>query len=135
MSPNSIYSVLFSILVIFLGCEITNSSSEEAEVVLQGDTIFIKDRTGKEWNVTHAVREYGFVAAQFQYGLGPYAIKPILDPQMLNPGDPGYPAPRNDQVVIGTTMSKIPRAYPLSVLGRHEIVDETFGEQHVAVAY
>jgi hypothetical protein len=124
------------IMVIISSCEVINSSSgEEAEVVHRGNDILIRDNTGKEWDVTHAVEKYGFVATQFQYGLGPFAIRPILEPEMVGPGESGYPSKNNDLLVIGTTLNKESRAYPLDVLNRHEIADEIFGEQYVAVAY
>jgi len=124
------------IMVIISSCEVINSSGgEEAEVVHRGNDILIRDNTGKEWDVTHAVEKYGFVATQFQYGLGPFAIRPILEPEMVGPGESGYPSKNNDLLVIGTTLNKESRAYPLDVLNRHEIADEIFGEQYVAVAY
>ena len=126
---------LLSIMAIVSGCEMINSSDDEAEVVTRGSQVLIRDNTGKEWDVTHAVKNYGFVASQFQFGLGPFAIRPILDPEMLNPGESGYPSSSSDLLVIGTTIDKKTRAYPLNVLSRHEIVDEIFGDQHVAVAY
>lgn len=128
-----VYAVL--VIIFIPGCEVTTSSADNAEVVERGKKILIKDHTGKEWDVTHAVENYNFVASQFQYGLGPFAIRPILEPEMLNPGDAGYPAKNNDQLVIGTILNRETRAYPLSVLSRHEVADEVFGDQHVAVAY
>jgi len=130
--------ILFSLLIMIIasGCEVINSSGgEEAEVVHRGSDILIRDNTGKEWDVTHAVEKYGFVASQFQFGLGPFAIRPIKEPEMLFPGESGYPSKNSDLLVIGTTINKESRAYPLDVLSRHEIADEIFGEQHVAVAY
>jgi hypothetical protein len=99
------------------------------------DSIFIIDRTGKRWDVTHAVNEYGFVAGQFQFGAGPYAIRPILEPEMLSPGDPGYPASDESMRVIGTSLNGSVRAYPLHILAGHEIADEKFGNIYVAVGY
>jgi len=135
MPLRTIFFSIILILIIVSSCEMTNSSNDEAEVVTRGSQIIIKDNTGKEWDVTHAVNEYGLVASQFQYGLGPFAIKPILNPEMLSPGDPDYPTNSNNQLVIGTTLNKDTRAYPLNVLSRHEVADEKFGDQHVAVAY
>ena len=126
---------LFTFILLICSCEMTNSTTDNAQVVERGETIVIIDRSGKEWDVTHAVNKYGFVASQFQYGLGPHAIRPILDPQMLSPGESGYPPGNSDHQVIGTTIEEDTRAYPLSVLSRHEIADEQFGDQYVAVAY
>lgn len=40
-----------------------------------GDRLYIKDSTGKSWDVTHA-QKYGLQPSEFQLGLGPYAIPP-----------------------------------------------------------
>ena len=71
----------------------------------------------------------------FQYGLGPYAIRPILDPEMLSRGERGYPADNEIFLVLGTEIDNDARAYPLEVMSYIEIVDEKFGNTHVAVAY
>ncbi|UCG53758.1 MAG: DUF3179 domain-containing protein [Candidatus Latescibacterota bacterium] len=54
---------------------------------------------------------------------------------MLSPGDPNYPDEGGTFVVIGTTIGGESRAYPIHVLNRHEIVDDAFGDVHVAVGW
>ncbi len=98
-------------------------------------TITITDRTGKVWDVTHAVLKYGFKADEFQFGVGPNTIRPIIAPRFLEPNDPGYPDSSGNFLVIGANINGDKRAYPISVLNHHEVVDEKFGDQHVAVAY
>lgn len=78
----------------------------------------------------------------FQFGLGPNAIRPILNPKMLFPGDALYPDDEADFLVLGTTLnngtrplSDGTRGYSIVDLTRHEIADEKFGDLHVAVAY
>jgi hypothetical protein len=127
--------ISFITLFSFAGCEVLNSSEDEAEVIRTGDQIYIKDNTGKSWNVTHAVNEYGFVPENFQFGLGPFAIQPILNPRMVNEGEAGYPSNNDESLVIGTTLNGDTRAYPLNVLSRHEVADEKFDSTYVAVAY
>jgi hypothetical protein len=136
---------LLPLLLLIISCRETgtNSTNDFAEVIFEPDTsdssesnkIFIRDRTGKEWDVTHAVNEYGFEADRFQYGLGPFAIQPILDPQFLSPNDPGFDSVNENELVIGTVLNGIARAYPLSILRSHEIVDEKFDRTYVAVGY
>ena len=135
MTKILIYIISLVSLMILIGCEVGDPSEEPAEVVIKGEKVFIRDKTGKEWDVTHAVRNYGFQADKFQFGLGPFAITPINNPKMLNPGDPGYPSDEADFLVIGTRINSDERAYPLSVLSRHENANEQFGDTHVAVAY
>ena len=125
--------VISSILTVF-SCD-TAIPQEEIKIVREDDNIYIVDRTNKKWDVTHAVTEYGFKAESFQYGLGPNAIKPINNPQMINPGESGYPASNNTIQIIGTTLYSNIRAYPLNVLSNHEIVNETFTGLPVAVGY
>jgi hypothetical protein len=106
-----------------------------AEVVRRDGKIFIKDQTGKEWDVTHAVNHYGFDPNKFDHGLGPFAISPIQNPSMLHPGQNGYPSADQGFTVLGTEINGIARAYPLDVMIRHEIANERFTSTYVAVAY
>ncbi|UCH83604.1 MAG: DUF3179 domain-containing protein [Candidatus Latescibacterota bacterium] len=121
----------------WIGCfSITNEEEFPAATVTQdGDRILIVDKTGKQWDVTHAVNAYGFDPSGFQFGLGPNAIPPIIDSGMLLPGDRYYPDDWDTFLVIGTTIGGESRAYPIHVLNRHEIVDESFGDVHVAVGW
>lgn len=101
--------------------------------------IFIVDITGKEWEVTHAFRQYGMQPELFQHGLGPDRIPPLIHPHMAVPGDTGYPAPTWTGIVIGVTIGGESRAYSITDLNPHEVVDETFRENgrdvHVAVGW
>ena len=110
----------------------------EEEVVEEAgkvDTlIYIVDRTGKKWEIGHAVVRYGFQPEKFQFGLGPHAIPPIINPEMIGPGDHGYPDEHAGFLVLGTRLEEEARAYPLGVMSAHEVVDEDFDEI-VAVAY
>jgi len=99
------------------------------------ESIIIVDRTGKKWNITHAVNVYGFDPEGFQFGLGPFAIPPILDPQMFSEGDAGYPEDTDGTIIVGTSINGEARAYPLNILARHEIADENFDSIFVAVGY
>ncbi len=112
----------------------TEQSGPKAVVERDGK-VFIIDVTGKSWEVTHAKEMYGMEPHLFQYGLGPYAIRPILDPEMLSKGERGYPADNEIFLVLGTEIDNDARAYPLEVMSYIEIVDEKFGNTHVAVAY
>jgi hypothetical protein len=99
------------------------------------EQIFITDRTGKKWNITHAVNKYGFEKSRFQFGLGPYAIQPINEPQFVISGQQGFPSRANPMQIIGTTINGDSRAYSLNVLHAHEIINDTFADVLVAVGY
>ena len=94
----------------------------------------IYDGTGKAWDVTHA-QKYRMVPSGFRFGLGPLYIRPIMNPQMLSPGDLNYPHDDIDDRVLGTVLNGFTRAYPIDILSRHEIANEQFGDAHVAVTY
>ncbi len=135
MRKKTLLTPLISAVLIY-SCGTNFGGADLAKVEETNDgKILIIDDTGKEWDVTHAVKQYGFVASQFQFGLGPNAIRPILNPKHLSPGDPGYPAPNATFAVLGVSIEGDARAYPISVLAVHEIADEVFGETHVAAAF
>jgi len=129
---------VFFAVVLGLGCgseELPTETEYRAEVVREEGKIFIVDQTGKRWEVTHAVNKYGFVAEEFQFGLGPDAIRPILDPKHIDVGQEGYPADDAKFIVLGTRVKYRARAYPIEVMAIHEVVDEVFGDAHVAVTF
>jgi hypothetical protein len=129
-------SIIFIVLLILGGCEFFSSNDDDqAKVIRRDNKVFIEDRTGKNWDVTHAQAKYGFVPEEFQFGLGPFAIPPILNPKMVEQGEFGYPGNNDNSQVIGTTLNGDTRAYPLDVLSRHEVADERFDNTFVAVAY
>jgi hypothetical protein len=123
--------------IIFTACQEDNPTApfEGFEIIRADGKISIVDQTGKIWDITHAVEEYGFVPEEFQFGLGPNAIEPISNPQFLAPGDPGYPATANDFLVIGYKDTSLIRAYSLNILVHHEIVNEEFNQLPFVVAY
>jgi hypothetical protein len=131
-------AVSFVVLVAIFGvfsCDVFSPSEGKAKVINKGEKIFIEDLTGKQWDVTHAVNEYGFRADQFQHGIGPFAIRPINDPKMVGPGGIGYPGDNEQFLIVGTTIDGDSRAYPLNVLRSHEIANEKFGNKCYAIGY
>ena len=127
-------SIFILLILTIFSCD-TLSPQEDIKVVKEDDKIYIVDRTNKKWDVTHAVNVYNFNAGSFQFGLGPFAIQPINNPDMISPGESGYPSNSSTSQVIGTFLYNHTRAYPLDVLSRHEIVNETFSGRPVAVGY
>ena len=123
----SLFHALFSSLL----C----ASDESDEAFAIENKIVIVDRTGKSWDITHAVRKYGMVALNWNFGLGPNAIKPIINPRFHEPGDPEYPGPSDRLRVLGLSIDGDTRAYPVWVLSSHEVVNDVVGGQHVAVTY
>ncbi len=97
--------------------------------------IYIEDVTGRQWNITHAVEVFGMVVENWGHGLGPDAILPINDPQFLSPGDPDYPPPTLMTPVIGVEIGGDTRAYPIPAISWHEVVNDWYGDEAVAVIY
>ena len=71
----------------------------------------------------------------FQFGLGPNAIRPILKPEFLNPGEPGYFTPDIDVIVIGFQWNEETRAYPISTMSFVEIANDIIVDMPIAVGY
>ncbi len=125
----------FLALITISNCSKTPSESAPAVVKENNERIIIVDRTGKEWDVTHAVKRYGMKAENFQFGLGPFSITPLDHPPLISPGDPGYPGSRENFLVIGVRLNNDIRAYPIGTMLCFEVANETIGQQEVAVAY
>jgi len=133
---------LFFLFVASAGMQVLNgcksaqtTASNSVEVSEGGNKIILTDQTGKKWDVSHAVKKYGFEINRFEFGLGPFAIRPFIDPEFLSPGDTGYPADGADFLIMGTDIGGDARAYRITDMSWHEVADDQFGEAHVAVAY
>jgi hypothetical protein len=113
------------------GCSFTEVNEEETPI----EPVVLIDETGKKWDVTSAVNKYGFEVDRFEFGLGPRAIRPLIEPEMLSPGDSGYPSDDAPFLVIGTAINGDARAYGKLDISAHEVVDEIVGGAPVAVAY
>jgi hypothetical protein len=125
-----------AVILSIVACNDSRPNPSGPAAVSKGDSrLLIRDVTGKEWDVIHARNRYGMLPSQFQYGLGPQAIRPILQPHMLLPGEAGYPEADGRFLVIGVDLFNFTRSYPIQVMGWHEVANERFGKTHVAVAY
>ena len=138
MTKTILLPVLLVAALVWAGCfnhtsEEIIGSAGEPQIKQDGERIVIVDLTGKEWDVTEAVKTYGFDPKLFDHGLGP--IPAIVGPEMLSPGDAGYPDDAADFIVIGTTIGGESRAYPIHVLDNHEVADDSFGDTHVAIGW
>ncbi len=66
--------------------------------------------------------------------LGKDAIPAILDPQFISAAE-AISQMKPSERVIGVSINGEHRAYPLNLLGRHEIVNDTVGGKPVAVTW
>jgi hypothetical protein len=74
---------------------------------------------------------------RFQYGIGKDTIPSIDAPEFVAPDDPmlasrGVTA---ETPVLGVTIDGISRAYPVSVMDMHEVVNDRFGDKAFAVLW
>jgi len=116
--------------------EITaNPSGPNGDTPVLPGEIFIVDQTGKRWEVSHAAAEYGMQPERFQFGLGPNAIRPINDPNLIGPGHEDYPPRDASYPVLGTDIGGDVRAYRIDHMSRHEVVNDVIGGAYVAPAY
>jgi hypothetical protein len=97
--------------------------------------IYITDIDGGKWNISHAIYYYGFNLEGFSSGKGPYARPPIIDPEMISPGEPGYPPDGATMRVIATYVGEEGRAYPIDAIARNEVVDDRAAGKPITVAY
>jgi hypothetical protein len=72
-----------------------------------------------------------------QFGIGADKIPSIDRPAFVTQEAPPY---KNSRVmakrpVIGVYAEGEPRAYPISIMNRHELVNDTFGDAHLTVAW
>jgi hypothetical protein len=98
--------------------------------------IYIRDRLGDHFDITHAVQHYGMDRVGFQHGIGKNAFAKLENPSMLEAGDSGYPGRRQTGLdVIGARIDGDARSYAVNHVVRHEIVNDVIGGSHAAVAY
>ena len=121
--------------VLLSGCKDTTTVPQNAVVVEEGDQVFIVDRTGKRWDVTLAAEKYGMAPENFQIGLGPFGIEPLIDTPMLTPGTGSYPGDDDFFQILAVKVGDDARAYPISTLHGYEVANDVIGGAHLAVAY
>lgn len=133
------YFTLLFVLFMFACRQSTPLEDSPADVEVDNSNgsnkIYIIDRTGKKWDVTHAVAKYGFKAEEFQFGAGPTAIPPILEPKFLSPLDAGYPSAGDVFKIIGFVSGLDVRAYPIYILKTFEVANDVYGDRYVAATY
>ena len=134
--PNWRTAVLFTCLALLSTVSGFSFSSTDVEEI-PGDAapVYITDINGGKWDVGHAIHFYGFDLKGFSSGKGPYTRPPIVDPEMLSPGEPGYPPDGATVRVVATFIGNEGRAYPLNIIARNEVVNDRVAGTPVTVAY
>ncbi len=130
--------------ILLVCCALTVVACSDNTIEFLGDSQFVDendnrivltDMNGIDYDITHAVTHYGFAAQKFRGGAGWQRFWPFVGPRFSEPGDGDYPAPFDPMEVIGVELNGECRAYALADLDGIEIVDEVFGDAHVAVGW
>ena len=115
----------------FAGCRISSTTVEDIPL----PEIYLEDLNGNRYNIAHAIVHYDFELNGFSASAGPLARAPMIEPDMLAPGDVGYPDEFATLAIIGASVGGESRAYPIRDISRYEVVDERFGQTHITIAY
>jgi len=107
-----------------------SDGKDDAFVIKRDGQVFLRDKTGEEWNVTEAATEYKMEANQFHYGLGRNAFQPLNNPQILQGSSFG-----ENSDIFGFSFGGVSRSYSKNTLLRHETVNDRFGSTPVLIAY
>lgn len=132
--PFPVWLIAISVLL-FASCSDSDDEVTDPDPGGGDEPITITDRTDKEWDVTYAVRVLGFDVRNFNFGLGPNAIPPIVDPEFIRPGEEGYPSPDAEFRVLGMVAGDDKRAYSVAEIAGHEVVNDRVGDLHFAATY
>jgi hypothetical protein len=123
-------SLKYVFMVAFLIVYFVPFGSALSGILRDGYKTYLVDRTGERWDITQA-KSIGFIPNRFEYGLGRYAFTPLDDSYLTDNTDWIYDRLR----VIGVANGSEAKAYSISKLRRHEIVNSVIGSEPIAVGY
>ena len=104
-------------------------------VTIVPEPIIIIDRQNEEFDITAAVLEYNMAAQFWEFGLGRYTIRPIIDPWMIGPAHRDYPLDTNTAEILGVAYEEDGRAYLIGDIRNREVVDDVVNGVPIAVCY
>ena len=127
--------------VLLLQCDRSTSPSDDItdinsqEIEYPGDPVFIRDRLGQEWDITHAFYKYDFKPENFQFGVGQFAIPPLTDPIFADAESPEFPNPSDPFLMLGYKVNGDIRAYAAFVMVNFEVANDWYGDTPLLVGY
>ena len=101
-----------------------------AWVVREGDSVYIKDRSGERWDVTQA-QTLGFKPHRFQYGLGKNAFTPLRDEDFEEDRISSFFNTR----IIGISIDNKAHAYTVDRLKHHETANTIIAGRAIVAGY
>lgn len=108
---------------------------EPAGSTIVPEPIIITDLRGEDFDITSAVLEYRMAVTYWEYGVGRFTIRPLIDPLMIGPGALGYPPDANTSEILGLQFEDDVRAYLVGDIRNREVVDDVVNGIPVAVIY
>lgn len=118
------------------------STPDHAQTVSNADDAEAKARAARTWPVNVLTETFGFDASTpaevplselIQGCPARDCIPAIENPKFVNAADAGFLA--DDDIVLAISVDGVHRAYPTSILARHEIVNDTIAGQPIAITY
>ena len=100
-----------------------------ARYLILGPELDIEPVSIPDGSGTRAIRELEIVRL-----LGKDAIPAILEPEFVSVSEAGHWM-EPDEAVLGVSMGGEHKAYPVTMLSRHEIVNDIIGGEPVAVTW
>lgn len=120
----------YAFLMAFLIVYVVPFDSALPGILRDGYKTYLVDRTEERWDITQA-KSICFIPNRFEYGLGRYAFTPLDDSYFTDNTDWIYDRLR----VIGVANGSEAKAYSISKLRHHEIVNSLIGSEPIAVGY
>lgn len=131
------FLILMCVSLMVVTCQNVENPSY-ADINIVNDGVFIVDRDGKKWDVTHAQEHYGMDAKHFQFGVGVNTIPPIMEPEFVIEGESRFPPENAPFIIIGYQEfeeHRDARAYATDILYYHEVVNDYIDDTYFAVGY
>ena len=130
LSPRLLLPAIIAAAV-FTSCSFSDTDVVEAP----SGPFYIQDVSGRQWDITYAVITYAWDPKHFSIGKGPYTRPPIVEPEMISPGERDYPPDDATVQVLAADVGGERRAYAIRDIMRNEVLDDTIRETHITVAY
>jgi len=117
------YIINTGLLLFISGCR-NNSPILNSSVVDEKTTLI--DINNREWDITHAVNEYGMIKENFHFGVGFGTIASLDNPMILKNDNPLFPDSDSSFAIFGAEISREQRAYSRGELIKHEILNDSY---------